>query len=237
MNAEPTRPSMPADQAAGLRRRSTQQPLRCVHCFFEAADASTRLAQALHHRGLVSLLVDLDGRVFANGPTRSLFNPRQQLDRDSLCILPQAYGAGWYAPGIQGDEPHLRSAAQGYDRVMFDTGTSQNMVAPWTGACHVGVVEIHAADASLLRAYALLKTLAQADVPMPVILLGDDASCNHLRAACKHFLAPSFVNSLCNLPPEEDVFAALASRIAAGVGEESNMTARTIKGINQNHGR
>jgi hypothetical protein len=228
---------MAADQAAGLRRRSTQQPLRCIHCFFDSPDASTRLAQALHHLGQVSLLVDLQGRVFANGSTRSLFNPTQQLDRDSLCILPQAYGAGWSASGIQGDEQHLRSAAQGFDWVMFDAGLSKTIVAPWPGAFHVVVIEIDAAHASMLRAYAVLKTLARTDVPMHIVLLGDHASCNLVRAACSHFLASSFVNSICNLSSEEDAFTVLAIRIAAGVSEERNMTARTTTGINRNHGR
>lgn len=228
---------MPADQAAGLRRRSARQPVRCLHCFFDAALSSTRLAQALHQMGLISLLIDMRGRVFANASTRSLFNSRQQLERGALCTLPQIYGDGWYAPGIQSDEPCLRTAAQGYDCVVFDAGPIRAGLVLWPGAFHGVIIEIRAPQDSMLRAYTLLKSLCHADAPVRIVLLGDPAACDHVRAACSRFLDPSFTQAVHSVAHEEDAFAALAIRIVAETGGERNPATRTIRGINQDHGR
>lgn len=216
---------MPADQAAGLRRRSARQPVRCLHCFFDAALSSTRLAQALHQMGRVSLLIDMRGRVFADAPTRSLFDSRQQLERGALCILPQAYGDGWYAPGIRADEANLRTAGQGYDCVVFDAGPVQAGLALWPDAFNGVIVEVQSSHESMLRAYTLLKTLCHADVPASFVLLGDPAACDHVRAACSHFLGQSFTQGIHSVACEEDAFAALAIRMVGETGGERNPAA------------
>jgi hypothetical protein len=106
---------MPADQAAGLRRRSDRQLPRCVHCFFDSAASISRLANALHRHGRISLLVDMHGRTVADSPTRNLFDWRQQIARGQLQLHPMPYGDAWHAPGVRADEPALRRAAHGYD--------------------------------------------------------------------------------------------------------------------------
>ena len=213
---------MPADQAAGLRRRRAQQPPSCVHCFFDTADATVRLAQALHRHGRTSLLIDACGRLFADAP-RSLLGWTRQLERGQLHTLPMPYGEGWYAPGIRGDEPALMAAARDYDCVVFDA----RLDAPdWTslpGAPQVIILEVNITHASMLQGYALLKTLFHSGVAFSVGLLGDAAACNHLQAACKRFLDPACTRTVYSVAHEDDAFAALAVRMAH---EETGLTAR-----------
>ncbi len=228
---------MPADQAAGLRRRSAQQPVRCLHCFFDAAGSSIQLAQALHQREQVSLLVDMRGRLFADSPTRSLFDCKQQLERGVLYTLPQVYGDGWYAPGVRADEPNLRGSAQGYDWVVLDAGSIQTGLVLMPGARQTVVIEVQPSHESMLRAYTLLKSLSEVDDNPGIALLGDPASCDHVLVACSHFLDPCFAQAIYSVVHEEDAFAALAIRIVDAVGEEKKMAAQTITGINLNHGR
>lgn len=214
---------MPADQAAGLRRRGAQRPVRCIHGFFESAESSTRLARALHQLGQVSLLVDMHGRWFADAPARSLFDWKQQLQRGQLHILPLAYGAGWVAPGVRGDEPALRGVARGYDQLVFDAGPTATDLALMPGAVHVMIVEIQPAQDSMRSAYALLKTLAHTREAFCVGLLGDRVACDHVQSACSHFLERRFAQSVYSAAHEDDAFAVLAARMT---GEETGLTAR-----------
>ncbi|KVW93050.1 hypothetical protein [Thiobacillus denitrificans] len=213
---------MPADQAAGLRRRRAQQPPPCVHCFFDTADSTVRLAQALHRRGRTSLLIDACGRVFSDAP-RSLFDWKQQLGRGQLHTLPMPYGEGWYAPGIQGDEPALMAAARGHDCIVFDARLNAPDWTPLPGAAQVVILEVNATHASMLQGYALLKTLFHSEVPISVGLLGNAAACDQLLAACKRFLDPAFTQTVYSVAHEDDAFAALAVRMTY---EETGLTAR-----------
>ena len=218
---------MSADQAAGLRRRSARQPLRCIHCFFDAAESSTRLAHALHQRGWVSLLIDTRGRVFADSPTRSLFDWRQQLARQQLHTLPMAYGDGWYAPGVRADEPALTTIAQRYDCIVFDASLNAPEWVTLPGAAQILIIEVNARHASTLHGYALLKTLSHLGSRVSVGLLGDAAACDQLQAACKQFLDPSFTQAVYSVAHEHDAFAALAVRMT---GEEASLAARYTTG-------
>jgi len=148
---------VPADQAAGLRRRRAQQPPCCIHAFFDSAESTRRLAQALHQRGLTSLLADARGRVFADSPTRSLFDWRQQIARGQLHTLPQSYGDGWHAPGVRADEPALITFAQDYDCLLFDASLNAPDWTPLPGAAQILIIEANATHASVLQGYALLK--------------------------------------------------------------------------------
>ncbi|MDZ7596402.1 MAG: hypothetical protein U0932_17310 [Thiobacillus sp.] len=213
---------MPADQAAGLRRRRAQQPPHCIHCFFDAAESTPRLAQALHRRGWTSLLIDACGRVFADAP-RSLFGWAQQLERGQLHTLPMPYGEGWYAPGIRGDEPALMAAARGHDCVVFDVRPNAPDWTPLPGAARFVILEVNATHASTLQGYALLKTLAHSAASISIGLLGDAAACDHLLAACGRFLDPAFTRTVYSVAHEDDAFAALAVRMAH---EETGLTAR-----------
>ncbi|OJW53864.1 hypothetical protein [Thiobacillus sp. 65-1402] len=212
---------MPADQAAGLRRRSARQPLRCIQCFFDSAQSTSRLALALHQRGWTALLVDARGRLLADAPARSLFGWRQQLERGQLHTLPLSHGDGWHAPGARADDPALAGIAQGYDAVVFDAGRDGLALMP--GAVHAVVIEVNAAHESMLRAYALLKTLSRADGVGSIGLLGAAAACDRVCAACSHFLDRRFAQAIYSAAHEDGLFAALAVRMAC---EEASLAAR-----------
>ena len=203
------------DQAAGLRRRSAQQPVRCVHCFFDLSASSTRLAQALHQLGQVSLLVDTCGRLFGDLPTRSLFEWKQQLERNQMNTLPLAYGDGWYAPGLQTDAPNLLSAVQRYDCVVLDAGPIGNELALLPDSHNTVLIEVQSQGDSMQRAYRMLKTLSHSGKDLGVGLLGDVAACEHLQDACCHFLEQSFTQAIFSVSHEHDAFAALAVRMSA----------------------
>jgi len=214
---------VPADQAAGLRRRRAQQPPCCIHAFFDSAESARRLAQALHQRGLTSLLVDTQGRVFADSPTRSLFDWRQQIARGQLHTLPQPYGDGWHAPGVQADEPALTTIAQGYDCLLFDASLNAPDWTPLPGVAQILIIEVNATHASVLQGYALLKTLFHLGSRASAGLLGNAAACAQLLAACKQFLEPAFAQVLYSVAHEDDAFTALAVRMA---DEETRLMAR-----------
>lgn len=214
---------MPADQAAGLRRRNARLPASCTHCFFEAAISCTRLMHALHQLGQVALLVDMCGRLFADSSPRSLFDWRQQLERNQLNILPQTYGDGWYAPGVQADAPNLQRAVQVYDSIVFDAGPIGSRMALLPDTLNHVIVEVHSTEDSMRRAYSMLKTLSQAGDSLSITLLGDTATCEHVRAAGSHFLAPSFTRAIHGVEYDDGAFSALAVRMA---GEETHRMTR-----------
>ena len=216
---------MPADQAAGLRRRSALQPARCIYCFFEVPFSTMQLMDALHQIGLVSLLVDMRGRLFADSTTQSLFDWKQQLERNHLNTLPQAYGDGWYAPGLTGDVPNLPRLLQGYDSVVFDAGPVANELALLPGMPSHVIIEVHPTGDSMQRAYCMLKTLTQTGNVLSVGLLGDVSACNHVQAACRHFLEQSFMQVIYSVAYEDGPFSALAVRMA---DEETHRMARCL---------
>ena len=65
----------------------------------------------------------------------------------------------------------------------------------------------------MLHGFSVLKTLSRLSDPVRVLLLGEADACDHLRAACTHFLDPSFSRSVYSVARENDVFAALAVRM------------------------
>ncbi|MHB0973609.1 MAG: MinD/ParA family ATP-binding protein [Thiobacillus sp.] len=213
---------MPADQAAGLRRRGARQPLPCIHCFSESADSSVQLAVALHQMGRESLLVDMHGRLFGAAATRSLFDWRRQIEHGQLQTLPQRYGKGWHAPGLRSDEPALQDMAPACDQVIFDAGWSEGDPGLRPGVAHTVVVAIRRSDESMRHAYALLKTLAQQGSLSRAGLLGDPGACDRVRAACCRFLGQRLAPAIFSVANEGDAFAALAVRMT---GEETGLTA------------
>lgn len=218
---------MPADQAAGLRRRSAQHPLRCIQCFFHGAESTLQLARALHQRGWTSLIVDSRARMFTESSARSLFDWRQQLARTQLHTLPLPFGDGWIAPGVGPDEPGLKKFAHAYDCIMFDSNPNAPDWVPMPGATQILIVEVTAAQASLLHAYALIKTLFHAGGDCSSVgLMGDAAACGRLRAACRQYLDPSLDRVLYSVVHKDDAFAALAVRMLA---DETSLTARSIQ--------
>jgi len=216
---------MPADQAAGLRRRNARQPASCIHCFFEAPFTTTQLMVALHQLGQVSLLVDMRGRLFADSSPRSLFDWKQQLERNHLNTLPQAYGNGWYAPGLTVDTPNLHRLLQSYDSVVFDAGPIANELALLPGNPSHVIIEVNPTGNSMQRAYSMLKTLSQAGNIMSAGLLGEASACSHVQAACCHFLEQSVMQVFYSQVHEDGAFAALAVRMA---DEETHRMTRCI---------
>jgi hypothetical protein len=222
---------MPADQAAGLRRRSAQQPLRCIHGFFHSPDSTIRLAQALQQHGWTSLLIDTRGRLFAGSATQSLFDWRQQLARQQLHTQAMPHGDGWHAPGLMANEPGLRAIAQRYDCLLFDASLDAPDWLPLPDVAQTLILEVNAGQASMQRAYALLKTLSHLESRAGIGLLGDAAACDRLQAACRQYLEPAFVEAVHSVAHEDDAFAALAVRMA---DEETRLTARYITGTTGN---
>lgn len=218
---------MPADQAAGLRRRRAEQPLRYIYCFLDSAEHTLQLVQALHQQGETALLVDTSGRLFGHYSTRSLFDWRQQLERGQLQTLPLAHGQGWYAPGVSATEPALRNAAQAYDHMVFDLERLEDELALMPDAIQTVIVDVHATEESKLRTYRLIKTLAHSRTVFSVGLMGDPAACEQVRMAGQHFLEPSLAQAIYNLAQEGDAFAALAVRMCV---EEASLTTRCITG-------
>lgn len=218
---------MSADQAAGLRRRNAEQPLRCIHGFFHSPQSTTRLAQALHRRGWTSLVVDPRGRLFADSPTQSLFDWRQQLARQQLHTQALPSGDGWHAPGLTANEPGLKAIAQRYDCLLFDASPDAPDWLPSPDLDQTLVLEVRAGQASVQQAYALLKTLDHVESRAGIALLGDAAACERLRAACRQYLDPAFAQAVHSVAHEDDAFAALAVRMA---DEGARPTARHITG-------
>jgi len=220
---------MRADQAAGLRRRAAslpahgaRQPQRSIHLFSDAPDTSLRLAHALHQTGHVLLLVDATGRLFSVSSPRSLFDWPHQLERRQLHTVPQAYGEGWYAPGVRADEAALSGMVSHYDYVMFDAGWGRTNLALPPGVAHRVVMEVRRTDQSMQHAYAVLKTLACQGSRFSVGLLGDRLACDHVRAAGRRFLEQRFARAIYSVANEDDAFAALAVRMAE---EETSLAA------------
>lgn len=213
---------MPADQAAGLRRRASEQPVHFVYCLFDQPESTVRFAQALHQVGQVPLLVDMQGRLFADSSTRSLFDWRKQLELGQLHTLPQAYGDGWYAPGLQTEATKLQHIAHAYDPIVFDAGPGSDLIG-LPGVPHSVIVEVDASQDSMLRVYRLAKTLFHAGGRFRLGLLGSLAACEHIRAACTHFLGVNCSQDIYSVLREDGAFAALAIRMA---DEETGLKTR-----------
>lgn len=211
---------MPADQAAGLRRRAglagrgARQPLRYIHCISDSADTSMRLAYVLHQLGRTPLVIDTQGRQFAASSPRSLFDWKYQLERRQLHTLSQSCCEGWHAPGMRADEPTLSGLLDAYDDVIFDSGWARAELALLPGVAHTIVMEIHHTDESMRQAYAVLKTLAGQGVAFRFGLLGDQLACDHVRAAGCHFLGQGVTQAIFSVANENDAFATLAVRMA-----------------------
>lgn len=214
---------MPADQAAGLRRRRSSRAARYLHCLSDSTATCMGLTQALHQKGLATLLIDTLGRQFAPSSPRSLFDWKQQLARGQMHLLSLAHGDGWVAPGVQADDPALQRVAQSYDCVVFDRLPDGAGLDWMTGAEHVLVLAVQFTPDSMLKIYAVLKTLAGMDGVREVILWGEAEACDHVRAACSHFLGQQFAQAIYNDLHEDHAFAGLAARMAS---EETGRKAR-----------
>jgi len=215
---------VPADQAAGLRRRNASQLQRCIHVLSDSAASTPRLAHALHQRGWTVLLVDASGRLLADASPRALFDWRQQLARGQAQTLPMPYGDAWHAPGVQADEPALTALARRYDCLLFDARPDAADWMPRPDSAHTLVLDMRPEAAAVQRGYAWLKTVSSLGGRVSVGLLGDADACDRLQAACTRFLDPAFAGGVFSVAHEVDAFAALAVRMAV---EETHLMARS----------
>lgn len=213
----------PPDQAAGLRRRSGAQPPDRIYCFFDTAEWTARLAAALHRAGRTSLLIDRRGRLFAAAPARSLFDPKQQLERGVMHTLTLSHGDGWYAPGVRADEPGLCRMTQTYDHLLFDEEPSGAELILMPGAYHTCLIEVQLQPSSMLQTYTLLKTLAHEAETCTIRLLGEPGACMRMRYAANRFLPPAFAQAIDCVGRMDTAFSALAGRMP---DEETSRSAR-----------
>jgi len=225
--------SVPADQAAGLRRlRQAQTPI-CITTFLDRAAATQGLMRALSGLGKRVLLVDTDGRHLAAARTQSLFDWRQQLQRRQLQGLPLPHGEGLFAPGAEGGDANILEAAHAYDCVLFDAGVLASSLAFATGRTQTLLLQVDDTADSLELSYSLLKTLHASDNASSVLLTGAASACVRLTQAARHFLDEPMARRIWFAADEDEHFTALAARIAA---EETGHQAREEAGIIPEHG-
>lgn len=206
---------MPADQAAGLRRRRDASSLHAVYCFFGSPESALQLTRSLRQLGRTVLLVDASGRLFADMSTRSLFPWQQQVTRGQLLTQSTASGDGWFAPGLMADIPAWDRVAQDYDHVVVDAGPLDKNLDIMPGAIQMALVTVDATDESKLRAFSLIKTLATDNSHLSIGLFGQPDACDQVREACCRFLAPGFGQTIYTVAQEGDAIAALAVRMLA----------------------
>jgi hypothetical protein len=200
---------MPADQAAGLRRK-TGSALRILHCVNESADFVLQAAQAMTRQGLTPLVIDTRDRLFGADAAQTLFDWRQQLDRGQILALPLATVHAWHAPGLQADVPGLAAATRHYDAVLIDCALV-DVASPIAGANEWACVSV--GPDTLQAVYALLKTRAQSG-GLPMFLIGEPASCERIRQACLRFLGATVTAGLSCHHDELAAITALAVRMA-----------------------
>jgi len=225
--------SVPADQAAGLRRlRRAEAPI-CITCFLDRAVSTRALLRALSALGKCILLVDMDGRHLAVTRTQSLFDWRQQLQRQQLQGLPLPHGEGLYAPGAQCGDAGILEAAHAYDCVVFDAGLLSSSLDLAMGCRQTLVLQVDATAESLGLSYSLLKTLHASHNASDVLLYGAASACARLTQAARYFLGEAMARRIWVAEEEDEHFAALAARIAA---EETGQQVREEAGIIPKHG-
>jgi hypothetical protein len=208
---------MPVDQAAGLRRRLTQQAPRSISFFSANAQPVQGLGRAMQARGWRVLLVDITGRQFAESRTRPLFDWQQQAARQCLQALPVDGLEGLLAAGAQAGEPAIVAAANGYDCVLFDAGKIQTPhVALTPDPLQTLILHLTMASESICNAYALIKALQQTGNVASVLLWGEPMSCGRTAAAARAYLGPGAKLPVIVNAPDNDPYTALAARIATG---------------------
>ena len=204
---------MPADQAAGLRRRRRGLAPLCIQCVGDTADGLLRVARACHRGGRSPLVVDTCGRLFAGDAPRTLFDWPRQIGQGRLLTLPLDAATGWLAPGVRADAPGLSEAVRTYDTLIFDS-SPHAAAARLPGARQILWLTVR--PDTRHEIYALLKTHAAAG-PFDAILSGDSTACARVKAACARYLGAPSAGTVASIPDEDDAIAALAARMT---GEE-----------------
>jgi hypothetical protein len=200
---------MPADQAAGLRRK-TGSALRILHCISESADFVLQAAQAMTRQGLTPLVIDTRDRLFGADAAQTLFDWRQQLDRGQILALPLAAAQAWHAPGLYASAPGLAGATRHYDVLLLDC-TLADVASRVAGADEWACVSV--GPDTLQAVYALIKTRAHSG-GLSMFLTGEAAACERIRQACLRFLGATVSAGLSCHHDELAAITALAVRMA-----------------------
>lgn len=201
---------MPADQAAGLRRRQTGAPRRVLHCVSDTPASALNLARALRQHGLHPLLIDSRDRTCGRAAAQTLFDWRQQIERDRLVLLPLTEATGWHAPGSRAGTPGLLHATRHFDVLVFDC-TLDDVAHPSPELDERALLVVRPQTREAV--YALLKTRARTG-GLASFLTGDPATGLRVREACARFLGAHCASVLDFRPDEIDAIAALAVRMA-----------------------
>lgn len=209
---------MQADQAAGLRNRQRRADTRAMTLTDTPADIALRLAQALLASGQKVLLIDSLGRHPPTRNTHFLFGWQQQLAQRRLQTWLVAGVDVLHAPGALAGDPTIVQASANYQVVLFDGYKLENDVALAPHPQQL-LVALDGQANTLMRAYALIKTLHQHKLEWRVILVGEAALAERLSAAVAYFLpAQAGWVEYMNLDADAH-FRALAARISAADGD------------------
>lgn len=213
---------MPADQAAGLRRRQEGASLKIIYCVSASASCALRVARAFTRQGRCPLVIDSRDRLLGRTATQALFDWPRQIERGMVLALPLQDAAGWRAPGVRADAAGLLRATRDYDPLVFDC-LPDDMAVRVPAACEIALLTVY--PETMQAVYALLKTRA-ATGGLEAILTGDPASCTRVREACARFLGATLAGAVSCAADENDAIATLAARMA-GMAQGSPPSYRT----------
>ena len=209
---------MQADQAAGLRRQQHHDP-RGISLINTPADFAPRLAHALMVRDQKVLLVDSQGQHARSTRTQFIFGWQQQLAQHRLQTLWVNGVEVMHAPGAQAGDAMIVRASTNYHALLFDGHALSSEIPLESDTRQTLIVALHAHPDALNHAYTLIKTLHQYKLDWQVILIGDPASSERIKAAVAHFLpAQSGKVEYTNLEADAHLHALAAKILAADSG-------------------
>lgn len=205
---------MQADQAAGLRNRLPRAATRAITLIDTASEVALRLAQALIADGQKVLLIDSLGRHTKKHNTHFLFGWQQQLAQQRLQTWSVAGVEVLHAPGAMAGDSVIVQACANYQVVLFDGYPLQSDIALAPHPQQL-LVALNAQPEALANGYALIKTLHQHKLDWQVILIGEDAPSERIKAAVANYL-PVQLGRIEHMNLDTDAhFRALAARISA----------------------
>ena len=210
---------MQADQAAGLRRKQIRHGRHVITLINTPADFAPRLAHALMARDQKVLLIDSLGQHARSTRTQFIFGWQQQLAQHRLQTLWANGVEVMHAPGAQAGEAMIVRASTSFHALLFDGYTLSSEIPLASGTRQTLIVVLDAHPDALTLAYALIKTLHQHQLDWPVILIGDAAASERIKAAVANFL-PAQLGRIeyMNLDADAHLHALAAKILAADSG-------------------
>ncbi|MHB8915839.1 MAG: hypothetical protein ACYC4K_08505 [Thiobacillus sp.] len=161
------------------------------------------------------LLVDSQGQHARSTRTQFIFGWQQQLAQHRLQTLWVNGVEVMHAPGAEAGDAMIVRASMNYHALLFDGYALNTEIALATSMRQVLLVALDAHPDTLTPAYALIKTLHQYKLDWQVILIGDAATSERIKAAVAYFLpAQSDMPEYINLNADAHLHA-LAAKISA----------------------